>query len=282
MLFLSDQELDSLLLEDIRYGDLTTRALGIGARRGVMTFSRRTTGKVSGLDAAARVLQRLGLSVAVAGADGQVAPAGDPLLTAAGPADRLHQGWKVAQNLLEWCSGVAQATHDLVALAQSINPRMQIACTRKTIPGTKTLALGAVIDGGGTLHRCGTADTVLLFANHRHFCADPADWRQHVATLRLSAPDRLIVVEADNETEAMAAIDAGPDLVQLDKFSPGAVSRALAYAKTQAPACRLAVAGGINTGNIGEYARTGIELAVTSMPYYSPPADISVRLHPVP
>ncbi|WP_413721684.1 ModD protein [Sodalis sp. RH24] len=280
MLYLSDQELDSLLQEDIRYGDLTTRALGIGNRQGVMSFSRRTAGKVSGLDAAARVLQRLGLSVVMAMADGQMAQAGDVLLTAAGPAERLHQGWKVAQNLLEWCSGVAQATHEMVAMAQAVNPRMRIACTRKTIPGTKTLALGAVIDGGGILHRCGTADTVLLFANHRHFCADPVDWRQHVATLRGAAPDRLIVVEADNETEAMAAIDAGPDLVQLDKFSPAAVSRALAYANSQATGCRLAAAGGIHSGNIGEYARTGIELAITSMPYYSPPADIGVRLYP--
>jgi molybdenum transport protein len=280
MLYLSDTEIDSLLLEDIRYGDLTTRALGIGASAGVMTFSLRRPGIVSGLDAAARVLQRLDLRVHKSGTDGGQGHEHEIILTAHGPAERLHQGWKVAQNLLEWCSGVAQATHQLVTLAHAINPVLRIACTRKNIPGTKTLALGAAIDGGGIVHRCGTADTVLLFANHRRFCTDPGDWRQHVLTLQRAAPDRLIVVEADNEGEAVDAMRAGPDMVQLDKFSPDAVRRMMAFALANAPHCRLAVAGGINIDNIEEYAHTGIALAVTSAPYYSQPTDIQVRLTP--
>ncbi|WP_413736290.1 ModD protein [Sodalis sp. RH21] len=280
MFYLSDGDIDSLLLEDIRYGDLTTRALGIGDRAGIMTFSLRRPGKVSGLDAAACVLRKLELAVEKTAADGRAALPGDVLLTARGPAERLHQGWKVAQNLLEWCSGVAQATHEMVSRAQAVNSRLQVACTRKNIPGTKTLALGAVLDGGGTIHRSGTADTVLLFANHRRFCDDPGDWRQHVATLRLAAPDRLIVVEADNESEAIAALLSGPDLVQLDKFSPDAVRKMVEFALSAAPRCRLAAAGGVNLDNIAEYARTGIGLIVTSMPYYSQPADIQVRLYP--
>jgi molybdenum transport protein len=282
MIYLSDQELDALLLEDIRYGDVTTRALGIGQRPGVMTFRRRQSGKVSGLGIAARLLQRLELAVELHAADGQWVEADQVLLMATGSAERLHQGWKVAQNLLEWCCGVAQATHAMVSIARSINDAMQIACTRKTIPGTKTLALGAVLDGGGTLHRIGTADSMLLFANHRHFCADPMDWRQHIATLRRAAPDRLIVVEADNEWEAQAVMQAKPDLIQLDKFSPASVEKMLELSAAHVPYCRLAIAGGVNVDNIADYARTGIELAVTSMPYYAKPADIAVLLTPVP
>ncbi|MEA9389923.1 ModD protein [Acerihabitans sp. TG2] len=280
MLYLSETDIDSLLLDDIRGGDLTTRALGIGASAGMMTFSLRRPGIISGLDAAARVLQRLDLQVLKTGTDGVSASGQEVILTAHGTAERLHQGWKVAQNLLEWCSGVAQATHALVTLAQAINPQIQIACTRKNIPGTKDLALSAVIDGGGTVHRCGTAETVLLFANHRHFCTDPGDWRAHVLTLRHAAPERFIMVEADNELEAMDAMRAGSDGVQLDKFSPDAVRRMMAFALSDAPHCRLAAAGGINIDNIEHYARTGIELVVTSSPYYCQPADIQVRLTP--
>ncbi len=280
MIYLSDQELDALLLEDIRYGDVTTRALGIGRRPGVMTFRRRQLGKVSGLGIAARLLRRLELAVELHAADGQWVEADQVLLMATGSAERLHQGWKVAQNLLEWCCGVAQATHAMVGIARSINDAMQIACTRKTIPGTKTLALGAVLDGGATLHQIGTADSVLLFANHRHFCADPADWAAHIAALRLSAPDRLIAVEADNEQEAEAAMFAAPDLIQLDKFSPASVRKMLALCAVHAPHCRLAAVGGINLDNIADYARTGITLAVTSIPYYAKPADIEVVLSP--
>ncbi|WP_213991313.1 ModD protein [Sodalis sp. dw_96] len=280
MIYLSDQELDALLLEDVRYGDITTRALGIGSRPGLMTFSRRQPGKISGLEAAARLLQRLALDVGLRAIDGRQASAGEIVLTAAGPAERLHQGWKVAQNIIEWCSGVAQATHDMVSIARSINPHMQIACTRKNIPGTKTLALSAVLDGGATLHRIGTADSLLLFANHRHFCSDPADWAAHIATLRGAAPDRLIAVEADNELEAEAAMHAAPDLIQLDKFTPASVQKMLALCAVHAPHCRLAAAGGINGNNIADYARTGITLAVTSTPYYAKPADIEVVLSP--
>ncbi|TKI07240.1 ModD protein [Martelella alba] len=281
MIYLSDHELDCLLLEDVRYGDITTRALGIGGQHGTMAFARRRAGKISGVAVAARLLARLALQVDVRSVDGGLAADGETLLTATGTAEKLHQGWKAAQNILEWCCGVAHATHELVSRAQKINGEMRIACTRKTIPGTKNLALATVLDGGGTLHRVGTADSLMLFTNHRRFRADPADWRGHILTLRRNAPDRLIAVEADNEREAEAALRAKPDMLQLDKFSPTAVSKILALAAACAPDCRIAVAGGINVDNIAEYAATGVRLAVTSMPYYAQPADIKVTLQPV-
>lgn len=281
MFYLSDAELDKLLLDDIAYGDLTTRALGFGRQAGKMTFCSQKAGRVSGVAIATRLLQKLGLEVVIQEQDGADVNAETVLLTAFGQAENLHQGWKVAQNVLEWCSGVAQYMAQMLASAHEINPLVQIACTRKSIPGTKSLAIAAVIDGGGILHRAGTAESVLLFANHRHFYAQPDDWAAMVTRLKYAAPEKKIIVEADNIEEAFAALAAQADIVQLDKFMPEEFAMVLAKQQILAPMSLLSAAGGVTLLNIAEYVRAGTQLLVTSAPYYAPPADIKVKLKPV-
>lgn len=280
MIYLSDADLDRLLLEDIQYGDLTTRSLHIGQQEGRMTLTRKHGGTVSGIEVTRRLLQRLELQVESHVQDGSVVAEGTLLLTAVGKASQLHQGWKVAQNILEWCCGVADYTHQLLVAGRAISPTLQVACTRKSIPGTKMLAVAAILDGGGLIHRAGTAETILLFANHRRFLAQPDDWVSHVTLLRNSAPEKAIVVEADTPEEALAILPARPDIIQLDKFSPAQISALLPQAKAYVPFCHLAATGGVTTANIAEYAATGIDLVITSAPYYSQPADIKVRLFP--
>ncbi|WP_239351116.1 ModD protein [Snodgrassella communis] len=281
MFYLSDAELDRLLLDDIAYGDLTTRALGIGQQNGQISFCRRQAGRVSGVAIAVRLLQKLALKVVTHVRDGDDVAAGAVLLTAVGNMENLHQGWKVAQNVLEWCGGVAQYMAQMVATAQTINPLVQIACTRKSIPGTKSLAIAAIIDGGGILHRAGTAESILLFANHRRFCAEPDNWEAMVTRLRRAAPEKKVIVEADNIEEALAALNAQADIVQLDKFTPQQFAWVLRQRLVLAPNSLLSAAGGITLLNVADYVRAGAELLVTSAPYYAQPTDIKVWLEPV-
>ncbi|MCO6521332.1 MAG: ModD protein [Snodgrassella sp.] len=281
MFYLSDAELDRLLLDDIAYGDLTTRALGIGQQNGQISFCRRQAGRVSGVAIAVRLLQKLALKVVTHVRDGDDVAAGAVLLTAVGNMENLHQGWKVAQNVLEWCGGVAQYMAQMVATAQTINPLVQIACTRKSIPGTKSLAIAAIIDGGGILHRAGTAESILLFANHRRFCAEPDNWEAMVTRLRRAAPEKKVIVEADNVDEALAALNAQADIVQLDKFTPEQFAWVLRQRQVLAPNSLLSAAGGITLLNVADYVRAGAELLVTSAPYYAQPTDIKVWLEPV-
>lgn len=280
MFYISDDFIDRLLLDDVQQGDLTTRALGIGSVNGEMHFIRRQAGRVSGVFVASRILLKLGLSVEVLAPDGEDAQAGETLLAAKGRADALHQGWKVAQNVLEWSCGVAQYMAEMTQRAESINPSVRIACTRKSIPATKTLAIPAVLDGGGIIHRGGTAETVLLFANHRRFLPDPNDWVGTIATLRAQAPEKKIIVEADSEEEALAALKGQPDILQLDKFSLPQIHRLQALVAETSSPCRLSVAGGIHRDNVADYAATGVDLIVTSSPYYAEPADVKVVLQP--
>ncbi len=281
MFYFPDSQIEQWLLDDISLGDVTTRALGIGNVDGRMIFSLKHDGRVSGIAACRKLLKKLDIDIEFALSDGVDVPAGTELLVAVGKAANLHQGWKSAQNILEWASGVASYVAEMIALAVPHNPAIRIACTRKSIPGTKFLASAAVVDGGGIIHRCGIAESILLFANHRRFLPNPNDWNAHVARLRVEAPEKKIIVEVDTMEEAAEAVKAGPDILQLDKFSLGDVSAVLELAKREAPRCQVSVAGGVSRENVAGYAKTGAHLIVTSAPYGARPADVKARLMPV-
>lgn len=280
MIYYPDAFLDNLLMEDIQYGDLTSRALNIGNQLGTMTFTRREAGCVSGITLGCRLLEKLGLVAIAHQQDGDFANAGDCLITAEGRADALHQGWKVVQNVLEWSCGVSDYMARMLDIYHRYQPKGQIACTRKNIPNTKLLATQAVLAGGGVIHRQGCSETILLFANHRRFLSEPNNWAQHVKQLRQAAPEKCIVVEADDIEQAREALKAQPDILQLDKFSIEDIAQLQQEVPHVAPHCHLSLAGGINLNTIEKYAQTGVNLLVTSAPYYAPPTDIKVRLYP--
>lgn len=280
MIYIPDAFLDQLLQEDIQYGDLTTRALGIEKITGDITFIHRHGGCVSGVAVAERLMQKLGLQITYRAQDGECVQPGQTVLSATGDAAALHQGWKVAQNVLEWCSGVSEYLYQMRAEYRRYVPSGHIACTRKTVPGTKLLATLAVVAAGGIVHRLGCAETILLFTNHRRFLSNPDDWAAHVASLRNAVPEKEIIVEVDNPDEAMMAIAAQPDILQLDNFTPEQIAAILSYVKRHAPACTVSAAGGINLQSIQRYAETGVGLLVTSAPYHAPSADIRVVMTP--
>ncbi len=280
MIYLSDAFIDQLLLDDIQYGDLTTQALNIGTQAGTMTFNAVEGGCVSGIKVSLRMLQKLGLSCESSVCDGDIVEKNTQLIKATGPANALHQGWKAVQNVLEWCCGVSHYTWQMIEIIKRYQPHGQLACTRKTIPNTKLLATLAIQAGGAQIHRLGTAETVLLFTNHRRFLADPDDWQAAIQLLRRTAPEKMIVVEADDYAEAVEALKAKPDLLQLDKFTPDELVQIQQLVRLNYPQCRLSAAGGINLRTIEQYAQTGIALFITSAPYYAAPRDIKVHLRP--
>lgn len=283
MIFIPDQDIERLMLEDIALGDLTTRSLDIGNIPGRIHFKRRQAGRVSGVRVARRVLQKLDICVDQAGLDGTDIDDSGVLLSAYGSAQALHQAWKVCQNILEWSCGVAQSMRTVLDAARAVNPQVQIACTRKSIPGTRLLATMAVLDGGGIVHRCGTAETVLLFANHRRFLPQPFEWSKQIDTLKHAAPEKKIVIEVDTVDEALLIMQTAqscPDVIQMDKFTPEEVQLCVNQANQLNCKVLLAAAGGIQQHNAAQYAATGVPLLVTSAPYYSKPADVEVLLEP--
>lgn len=276
MIYFSDKELDDFLLEDIYRGDLTTHALGLEKIPAKIEFKRKNAGIVAGISVAERLLKKLDVTPQVYVTEGEFVEAGTVLLSAVDSADKLQQAWKVVQLVLEWSCGVAQYTAEMIANAKAVNPNAVVACTRKSIPNTRKLATNAVLAAGGHIHRQGVSETLLVFTNHRNLLAEPNNWIHIVEALKREAPENKITLEADDFAQFEQIIKASPDIIQLDKWSPEEVKTALALIKAEGKNITLSVAGGVNKNNVADYAKLGINLFITSAPYYATPEDIKV------
>jgi molybdenum transport protein len=270
---LSTQQLQALLDDDAPCGDLTTQTLDIGAQPAQLEFFARQSMTVCATEEAERLFELAGAQARLVAPSGVALSAGDLILQAHGPAANLHRAWKAAQTLVEWASGISTATAAIVTAASGV----AVACTRKNVPGTKALSVKAVLAGGGIMHRLGLSETLLVFAEHRLFLNESP--QQTIGRLRRAQPEKKIVVEVSHLEEAMRWMDAGCDVLQLEKFTPETIA-----------ACRLglggthsqnrpllAAAGGVRADNAAAYVAAGADFLVTSAPYTAPPRDVQVN-----
>ncbi|MBK1715851.1 ModD protein [Rubrivivax gelatinosus] len=276
---LPDPLLLALLHDDVPCGDLTTQALGLAdAAPARLEFRARQAMTVCAVEEAERLFVLAGASARRFVASGRSVAAGERLLAAQGPVPALHTAWKTAQTLVEWASGLATATAALVAAAQHDGRRVPVACTRKTVPGTKWLSAKAVRAGGATLHRLGLSETLLVFPEHRLYLREaPA---ATVARLHAAEPEKKLVVEVCSGDDAAVWAEAGADVLQLEKFSPEQVAACREGLAALARRPLLAVAGGVRADNAAAYAAAGADLLVSSAPYTAPPCDVRVEFHP--
>ncbi|MFD2113196.1 ModD protein [Thiorhodococcus fuscus] len=271
---LSDQELHQLLNEDVPFGDLTTDSLGIAALPGRIRFFARDPMVLCGIEEAARLFELCGARAELYLTSGSEAPNETLLLEASGNAGALHRGWKTAQTLVEWCSGISTRAAAIVAAAHRGNPNAMVAGTRKNVPGNRRLAVKCFKAGGAVMHRNGLSETLLIFAEHRQFMPD-ASPAQMIERLRRQCPEKRVVVEVATPEEALEWAEA--DVLQLEKFTPQAVAQ-VAQALTECGSSTvIAAAGGINAANAEDYARAGARLLVTTAPHLAPPRDVQVR-----
>jgi molybdenum transport protein len=280
MLTIPDDELRRWLAEDVPYGDLTTHALGFGNRPGRIRFEARQAMVAACSEEAGRIMGMAGADVTECVPSGTGLQSGGLLLAAEGAAAALHAGWKVSQTLLETAGGIAAAAQAIVEAARQVNSDAVVACTRKSLPGTRALSVKAILSGGAVPHRLGLSETILVFAQHREFTGD-ASLAAIVDRLRRRAPEKRIVVEADTLAEAVAIADAGADVVQLDKASPADVAALRRLCEGRTPRPLVAAAGGINAANAADYARAGADVIVTSAPYTARPLDVKVTMEAV-
>ena len=278
---LSESDLERLIEEDVPYGDLTTRLLGIGDRRGRIVFFTRETTTLCCTEEAAAVLGKCGAAVTSCMPSGTSLPAGFEFLAAEGPAGSLHTGWKVALNLLEYASGIASRTQRIVEKATAVNPGVAVVTTRKSFPGTKKIAIKAITAGGALPHRLGLSETVLVFRQHTLFLGGMESFLAGMAELKLKARETRIIVEADSCEDALLVARSGADIVQLDKVAPAELADTVRDIRNINPEIRISAAGGINEANAAEYAAAGIDIIVLSSVYFGKPSDIGARIEPL-
>jgi molybdenum transport protein len=274
---LDDDELRRWLREDSPYGDLTTRSLPLGEHRGTLRFDARGAMRVAAIEEAARLFELCGCEAIVRVASGHDAAPGATLLEARGPAPGLLMAWKVAQTAVEAASGIASEAAHIVAALREAGYAQPLACTRKNWPGGRALAARGVRAGGAVMHRLGLSETLLVFPEHRRFLA-PDALSSTLSELRAAQPEKKLVVEVGSADDALACARAGADVLQLERFAPGALA-ALRHQLDEAGLHPLlAPAGGVTRANALAFARAGADLLVSSAPYFAPPADVKVTV----
>jgi len=267
---------------DVLSLDITTSAvLGEDAR-----FAGRITARescvVAGLPVAARVFQML---VSTQGLwtenfdmfplvpEGARVDAGTPLAEIEGLASVVLAGERTALNLLQTLSGIATEAARWQAAA---GEELAVCDSRKTWPGLRSLAKYAVRVGGGTNHRMGLFDAVLVKDNHLR----GASVTDAVARCRAAAPDVFVQIEADSLAQALEAVSAGADAVLLDNFADedlaAAVSAVRRAADERGRPCVVEVSGGVTFERLPVLAQTGADRVSTSRITLAAPVDIAL------
>lgn len=203
-------------------------------------------------------------------ADGESCVANQVLCELTGPARALLTGERAALNFLQTLSGTATRTHRYVQAVQSTNAR--ILDTRKTIPGLRLAQKYAVTCGGGTNHRLGLYDAILIKENHIEAAGSIAN---AVANARKRFPTLSIEVEVENLDEYAQAIAAEVDRVLLDNFSTALLREAvnMPHGKVE-----LEASGGVTLENILGIAETAVDfISIGALTKDLESVDLSMR-----
>ncbi|MEO8277197.1 MAG: carboxylating nicotinate-nucleotide diphosphorylase [Thermoanaerobaculia bacterium] len=261
------------LAEDLgRAGDITTDAtVAIDAVAAAAIVARRA-GAIAGLPMAEAVFRMLDARVEwqALASDGDVVAAGSPLARLHGPARAILTAERTALNLLGHLSGVATATRALVDAVAGTGAR--IVCTRKTTPGLRALEKYAVRCGGGSNHRFGLDDAVLIKDNH---LVAAGGVKAAIERARAHA-GHLVKIECEVQDLAQldAALDAGVDVVLLDNMSPAELAVAVVRIGGRAIA---EASGGITLATVRAVAETGVDLiSVGWITHSAPTLDVAL------
>ncbi|AET66107.1 putative molybdenum utilization protein ModD [Desulfosporosinus orientis DSM 765] len=278
MLYISDESIERWIKEDVPYIDLTTLTLDIGDIKGKISFKAREFTVLSGVEEVLRIFNKLGITEFQSLPSGSVVDKGDTFIEAVGSAGNLHLAWKVSLNVLEYCSGIATRTKKMVEKAKGINPKTSVVATRKSFPGTKELSIKSIIAGGAYPHRLGLSETILIFKQHINFLGDVSDLVQMIGKIKEKVCEKKVIVEVEGIEDARLLIQSGVDGLQFDKVPAEDLKNIVEEIRRINPRITLLGAGGINEGNIEEYARTGIDAIVTTSMYFGKPSDIGVTI----
>jgi nicotinate-nucleotide pyrophosphorylase (carboxylating) len=247
------------LEEDLgRAGDITS-ALTIAD--GTMAAARlvaRKPGRIAGLNCAEIAFRLVDpqLRFQAAISDGDAVTPGALLATIEGPARSLLTGERVALNFLGHLSGVATATAALVDAVAGTKAR--IVCTRKTLPGLRTLQKYAVRCGGGFNHRFGLDDAVLVKDNH---IAAAGGIAPALSRLRAGLGHMArIEVEVDTLAQMEEALALGVDTVLLDNMAPETLARAVALNSSRfGGRATLEASGNVTLASVRAIAESGVD-----------------------
>lgn len=265
------------LAEDVGDGDRTSLWAVPEGARGAARIVAREAGVVAGSGPAGEVFRAVDPEIETRWEriDGDRLAAGDVVARVRGPLRGLLTAERTALNFLGRLSGIATLTARFVAEVEGTGCR--ITDTRKTTPGWRRLEKAAVAAGGGTNHRFGLYDMVLVKENHIRAAGGVA-----AALGRVLPPARAeglpVEIEVTTLEELEEALAASPDRILLDNMGPDRL-RACAEraAAAEPPRPLLEASGGVDLESVREIAGTGVDLvSVGALTHSAPALDLSL------
>ena len=231
---------------------------------------------LAGVTVAAEVFSQVNpeLECEIRISDGSAAEKGSRVLVIKGSAQSILTAERTALNFIQRMSGVATVTAEYVKTAA--NPDVMLLDTRKTTPALRPFEKYSVLCGGGTNHRYGLFDAVLIKDNHL------ASWaKKHgtgvgeaVAAARAKYPDLKIEVEVDTIEQLKEALSSRPDWVLLDNMPPSVLRECVALCEG---ICKTEASGGINLDTIHDIAQTGVDaISVGALTHSAPSIDLAL------
>lgn len=276
------------LAEDVGSGDVTSEATVAPDQRARARITQKAPGVIYGLEVAEAVFRSLDEDVVLTrlGPEG-VWRAHGPVLEIEGSARALLAGERTALNFLQRLSGVATLTHACVQQVSGTHAR--ILDTRKTTPGLRRLEKAAVVAGGGTNHRVGLFDAILIKENHAAMAGGVGEAVRRAAD---HAPGLLLEIETETLADVDEALAAWTDVrhrgrvpesttfrILLDNMTPAQLRDAVARVAGRA---ELEASGGFTLNTIRDVAETGVNfISVGALTHSAPALDLSLLLEPL-
>lgn len=256
--------------EDIAGGDVTCETVIPGDARLTAVMNARQSMCVAGLRLAKAAFLTLDPDCHFDEhcGDGDPLLAGQPMLTITGNARALLSAERTALNIVQHLSGIATLTAEYVAAIG--DHKAKLLDTRKTTPGLRALQKYAVAQGGGTNHRMGLFDAVMIKDNHIAVVGSVA-----AAIKGPKAAGRAdIQVECDTLDQVREAVEAGANSLLLDNMAPPILLESLAIVDGRIP-CEAS--GGVTLETIGAIAATGVDyISVGRLTQSAPAVDIGL------
>tara|TARA_Y100001968_G_scaffold121814_2_gene110859 strand:+ start:1853 stop:2704 length:852 start_codon:yes stop_codon:yes gene_type:complete len=264
---------EAALAEDIGDGDATTLALVPEGAVATGVMLAREPLVMAGVELAIAVFQQVDqrIEFGIEIFDGQQAALGQTLVRVQGPARALLIAERTALNFIQRLAGVATLTAQFVE--EVAGTGVTILDTRKTTPGWRALEKYAVACGGGSNHRIGLFDQVMIKDNH--LVALDGDIVQAVALAREASPGLKIEVEVDTLEQVRAALQARADIILLDNME---VEELRASVELINSCTKTEASGGITLETVREIAETGVDfISIGALTHSAPSVDIALE-----
>jgi len=262
------------LAEDLGWGDVTTDATVASTLRARGIILAKSSCVVAGVDVAAEAFRQLDPAAAftVRKRDGTACEAGDVIAEVRGAAASMLTAERTALNLMQRMTGIATLTRRFVDAAGG---RITILDTRKTTPTLRALEKYSVRAGGGTNHRGGLDDGILIKDNHIRLAGGVGE---AVRRMKAAGQEMPIEIEAQSLEQVDEAVQAGADVILLDNLSTPQMKEAIARIAGRA---KVEISGGVTLERIPELAGTGADyVSIGALTHSAPAVDLSFELEP--